>query len=139
MVSHLPIWTPPFVNTAAFFGQIKYLHFLRTSPSRKNKATTRNKENYKMKKLTTKGKHLIKVGNHPHINMTSKIAIMRGGQSKCRIFERHLKWRDQTLLFLNFKYQGIKMKVIKLLRKETKSWLRENCSLLWKGSCHPSV
>ena len=30
-----------------------------------------------MRKLTSKGKHIVKVGNHPHTNMISKPAIMR--------------------------------------------------------------
>jgi len=39
-----------------------------------------------MGKLTIKGKHRVKVGNHPHTNMTLKPAIMRG-EYECRIFE----------------------------------------------------
>ena len=30
-----------------------------------------------MKKLTRKGKHTVKLGNHPHTNMISKPAIVR--------------------------------------------------------------
>ena len=30
-----------------------------------------------MEKLTSKGKHTVKVGNHPHTNMISKPTIMR--------------------------------------------------------------
>ena len=30
-----------------------------------------------MEKLTSKGKHMLKVGNHPHTNTISKPAIMR--------------------------------------------------------------
>ena len=33
-----------------------------------------------MGKLTSKGKHKVKVGNHPHTNMISKPAIVRGVQ-----------------------------------------------------------
>ena len=40
-----------------------------------------------MGKLTGKGKHTIKVGNHPHTNMISKLAIVRRGEYKCRILE----------------------------------------------------
>ena len=93
------------------------------SVEKKRPQLKKKKENYKVKKLTSKGKHSTKAGNHPHMNMTSKTAIMRGGKRECRILERHLKWRDQPLLFLNFKYQGLKMKAIKLLEKETKRWL----------------
>ena len=35
-----------------------------------------------MEKLTSKGKHTIKVGNHPHTNMISKPAVMRRGDYK---------------------------------------------------------
>ena len=36
-------------------------------------------------KLNGKGKHAIKVGNHPHTNMVSKLAVMRTGEHKCKI------------------------------------------------------
>ena len=49
----------------------------------------------RMGKLTSKGKHTVKVGNHPHTNMILKPVIVRGGEYKCRIFETHLKLRDQ--------------------------------------------
>ena len=52
----------------------------------------------RMGKLTSKGKHTVKVGNHPHTNnLISKSAIVRGGEYKCRILEMHLKLRDQQL------------------------------------------
>ena len=38
-----------------------------------------------MGKLTSKGKHTVKVGNHPYTNIISKHAIMRRGEYKCRI------------------------------------------------------
>ena len=50
-----------------------------------------------MGKLTSKGKHIVKAGNHPHTNMISKPAIMRRGEYKCRILKMHLKLRDHKL------------------------------------------
>ena len=50
-----------------------------------------------MGKLTSKGKHTVKVGNHPHTHMVSKPATMRRGQYKCRKWELHLKLRDEQL------------------------------------------
>ena len=58
-----------------------------------------------MEKLTSKGKHTIKVGNHPHINMISKPVIMRGGGYKCRIFEMDLKLKDHHLKTILFIYR----------------------------------
>ena len=49
-----------------------------------------------MGNLTSKGKHTVNVGNHPHTNI-SKPANMRRGEYKCRILEMHLKLRDQQL------------------------------------------
>ena len=46
-----------------------------------------------MKKLTGKGKGNFKEGNHPLINMVSKLAIMRRGEDKCRTLKMHLKLR----------------------------------------------
>ena len=52
-----------------------------------------------MGKLTGKGNHKVKAGNHPHTNMISKPAIMRRGEIwgtkkyagyRCRI---ECKWR----------------------------------------------
>ena len=57
-----------------------------------------------MGKLTSKGNHTVKAGNHPHTSMTSKPAIVRRGEYKCRILEMHLKLRDQqikTILYIN--------------------------------------
>ena len=50
-----------------------------------------------MEKLTSKGKHTIKVENHPHTNIISKPVIIRGQEYKCRILEIRLKLRDQQL------------------------------------------
>ena len=38
-----------------------------------------------MEKLTSKGKHKVKVGNHPHTNMISKPAVVRRAEYKYRI------------------------------------------------------
>ena len=46
----------------------------------RKKTTTGIQEDYEMKKLTSKGKHTIKVENHLHINMISTPAIMRRAQ-----------------------------------------------------------
>lgn len=56
----------------------------------KEKATIRIGKQ-KMDKLTNKGKHIEKVGSHPHKNILSKPVIMKGWEYKCRIFEIHLK------------------------------------------------
>ena len=58
-----------------------------------------------MGKLTSKGKHTVKVGNNLHTNMISKPAIMRRGEYKCRILEMHLKLRDQQLKTIFFIYR----------------------------------
>ena len=46
-----------------------------TSLGEKEKATTGNKKqkNYGMKKLTSKGKHIVKVGNHPHTKLVGRL------------------------------------------------------------------
>ena len=58
-----------------------------------------------MEKLTGKGKHTVKVGNHPHTNMISKPAIVRRGEYKCRILEMDLKLKDQQLKTILFTYR----------------------------------
>ena len=60
-----------------------------------------------MKKLTSKRKHTVKVGNHPHTNMVSKPAIVRRGEHKCRILEMHLKLKEQQLKTIFFIYRLI--------------------------------
>ena len=57
------------------------------------------------KKLTSKGKHTVKVGNHPYTNMISKPTIMRRGECKCKILEMHLKLRDQQLKTILYIYR----------------------------------
>ena len=47
-----------------------------------------------MENLTGKGKHAIKVRNNPHTSILSKPMIVRGGEYKYRLFETHLKLRD---------------------------------------------
>ena len=51
------------------------------------KATIRNKKIMKWESSLGKANILVKVGNHPQTNTTSKAVIMRGGGYKCRIFE----------------------------------------------------
>ena len=41
--------------------------------SEKEKTTTRKHENYKQKKLTGKGKHIVKVGNHSLIKLVGRL------------------------------------------------------------------
>ena len=56
-----------------------------------------------MGKLTSKGKHIVKVGNHPHANMISKPAIVRRAEYKFRILEMHLKLKKtafKTILYI---------------------------------------
>ena len=74
----------------------------------------------KMGKLTGKSKHAVKVRNHPHTNMTSKPAIVRRGEYKCRILEMHLKLRDQqlktTLYIYRLLFQNLMVTTIKNLQ-----------------------
>ena len=56
-----------------------------------------------MQKLTGKSKHKVKVGNHPHTNI-SRPEIMRR-EVKCRILEMHLKLRDQQLKTVLYNYR----------------------------------
>ena len=49
----------------------------------------------KGRKVHQKGKHTVKVGNHPHTDMISK-TVVRGGEYKCKISEVHLKLRSST-------------------------------------------
>ena len=58
-----------------------------------------------MEKLTGKGKHTVKIGNHLHTNTMSKPAIVRRGEHKCRILEMHLKLKDQQLKTILFIYR----------------------------------
>ena len=58
-----------------------------------------------MGKLTRKGKHMVKVGNHPRTNIISKPVIVRGGGYKCRILEMHLKLSDQQLKTISHIYR----------------------------------
>ena len=50
-----------------------------------------------MTRLTGKGIHIVKVGNHPYTNMLPKSEIMRRGGYKYRILEIHLQLRNQQL------------------------------------------
>ena len=64
-----------------------------------------------MGKLTSKGKHKVIVGNHPHTDMISELATMRSGEYKGRKWELHLKLKDQqlktTLYTYGLLYQNI--------------------------------
>ena len=59
-----------------------------------------------MGKLTSKGKHIVKVGHHLHINMISKPAIMRR-RDKYMILEMLLKVKGQQLKSTFFIYRLI--------------------------------
>ena len=48
-----------------------------------------------MTRLTSKGKHIIKVGNHPYTNILPKPKILGRGGQKCRILKMHLQLSDQ--------------------------------------------
>ena len=50
-----------------------------------------------MRRLISKGKHIVMLENHPHTNMLSTPAIVRRGEYKCGIIEIYLKLRDQQL------------------------------------------
>lgn len=60
-----------------------------------------------MAKLTSKGKHKIKAGNHPQTNMIPKKSIFRKGQYKRRLLEILLKLIDQQLKTLLYLYTAI--------------------------------
>ena len=54
-----------------------------------------------MTRLTSKGIHMVKVGNYPHKNMLPKSEIVRRGGYKCRIPEMHLKDQQfKTILYM---------------------------------------
>ena len=78
----------------------------------KKKATTRKKEILQITRLTSKGIHIVKVGDHPHTNMLPKPEIMRRGGYKCRILEMHLQLREQhlkiTLYIYRLLYQNLR-------------------------------
>ena len=59
-----------------------------TSLAGKEKTTTKILQ---MTRLTSKGIHIVKVGNHPYISMLPKSEIMRRGGYKCRTLEVHLQ------------------------------------------------
>ena len=50
-----------------------------------------------MRKLTGKGKHILKLGSHPNTNMILKSVVVRRGGYKCRILEMHLEFRNKEL------------------------------------------
>ena len=58
-----------------------------------------------MGKLTSKGKHTVKVGNHLNTNRISKPATVRKGVYRCRILEMYLKCTDQELKTILYIYR----------------------------------
>ena len=50
-----------------------------------------------MGKITSKGKHKIKVGSHPQTNMISTPAVVRRGKDECRILKKLLKLKNQQV------------------------------------------
>ena len=60
----------------------------------KKKGHNQEQENYKIKKLTGKGKETVKVGNHQHTNIISKAEIVRRAEYKCKIFEVHIIYQN---------------------------------------------
>ena len=58
-----------------------------------------------MTKLTSKGIHIAKVGNHQHTNMLTKSEIVRRGGYECRILEMNLQLRDQKLKMILYIYR----------------------------------
>ena len=48
-----------------------------------------------MRRLTSKGKHIVNIENDSHTNMLTKPEMMRKGEYKCRILKMHLQLRDQ--------------------------------------------
>ena len=57
-----------------------------------------------MTRLTSKGIHIVKVGNHPHTKALPKSEIVRRGGYKCRTQERHLQLKDQPLKTISYMY-----------------------------------
>ena len=57
-----------------------------------------------MRKLTGKGKHTVKVGNHLHTNMIGKPEIVSKAEYKWRILEMVWKLRDQQLKTISYIY-----------------------------------
>ena len=58
-----------------------------------------------MTRLTSKGIHIVKVGNYPNINMLPKSEIMRREGYKCRALHVHLRLRDQQLKTILYIYR----------------------------------
>ena len=54
-----------------------------------------------MARLTSKGIHILMVGNHPHTNMLPNPEIVRRGGYKCRILEIHLQLREQLYIYID--------------------------------------
>ena len=52
---------------------------------------------WEMRKLTSKGKHTVKLGSHPLTNVVSKRETLTRGNYKWKMLEMHLKLRVQQL------------------------------------------
>ena len=72
-----------------------------------------------MGKLTGKGKHTVKVGNHPQTNMISKTATVSRGEYKCRKWELHLKLRDQQLKITSYIYRLLHQNLMRNANQKT--------------------
>ena len=72
-----------------------------------------------MEKLTGKGKHMVKVGNHLHTNRISKPAIVRKGEHKCRLLEMHLKLKDQQLKTILFIYRQLYQNIMRTANQKS--------------------
>ena len=77
-----------------------------------------------MGKLTSKGKHTVKVGNHSHTSIISKPVIMRRDY-KCRTFGMHLKLRDQQLKTIMYIYRLIYQNLMVTANKKSMRYTHE--------------
>lgn len=57
-----------------------------------------------MRKLNSKGKCIVKAGNHPHTSMIPKPAIMKRQRYRCRVLEMHSQLRDQKFKSIIYIY-----------------------------------
>ena len=69
------------------------------------KATTRKSKTLQMTRLSSKGIHTVKTGNHPHTNMLPKPEIGRRGEYKFRILGIYLPLRGQQLKTILYIYR----------------------------------
>ena len=87
-----------------------------------------------MGKLTGKGKHKIKVRNHPFTNMMSKLASMTRGEYKCRTLKMHLKLKERqskTILYIyRLLYQNLMQITNQKTEKDTHTHKKEKSNQL---------